>query len=329
MTFNAVQGGSNPPNQTLSISNGGGGTLSWSVSDNATWVSLSPTSGTSTGETDNVTVSVNVAGLNAGTYNATITITGAPPAQNSPQTTAVTLVVTAPAPVLVRSPVSMTFNAVQGGSNPPNQTLPISNGGGGTLSWSVSDNATWVSLSPTNGTSTGETDNVTVSVNVAGLTAGTYNATITITGAPPATGSPQTTAVTLVVAAPAPVLVRSPVSMTFNAVQGGSNPPNQTLSISNGGGGTLSWSVSDNAAWVSLSPTNGTSTGETDNVTVSVNVAGLNAGHLQRHHHHHRCAAGHRLTPDHGGDAGGGSAAHLRPHALHQRDDGQQRDMGP
>jgi hypothetical protein len=278
MTFNAVQGGSNPANQTLQISNGGGGTLSWSVSDNAAWLSLSPTSGTSTGETDNVTVSVNISGLSAGTYNGTITVTGAAPATGSPQTTAVTLVVAVPAPVLVRSPATMTFNAVQGGSNPANQTLQISNGGGGTLSWSVSDNAAWLSLSPTSGTSTGETDNVTVSVNISGLSAGTYNGTITVTGAAPATGSPQTTAVTLVVAVPAPVLVRSPATMTFNAVQGGSNPANQTLQISNGGGGTLSWSVSDNAAWLSLSPTSGTSTGETDNVTVSVNISGLSAG---------------------------------------------------
>ncbi len=277
MTFNAVEGGSNPETQTLSISNGGGGTLSWSVSDGASWLSLSPTSGTSTGETDHVTVSVNIAGLAADTFHATITVTGAPPATGSPKTTAVTLVVVPPAPVLQRSPATMTFNAVQGGPNPGAQTLSISNGGGGTLSWSVSEGASWLSLSPTSGTSTGEPDDVTVSVNIAGLAADTFHATITVTGAPPATGSPKTTAVTLVVVPPAPVLQRSPATMTFNAVQGGPNPETQTLSISNGGGGTLSWSVSEGASWLSLSPTSGTSTGETDDVTVSVNIAGLAA----------------------------------------------------
>lgn len=95
----------------------------------------------------------------------------------------------------------MTFDAVEGGSDPATQTLQTSNGGS-TLSWSVSDNATWLSLSPTSGTSTGETDNVTVSVSIGGLSAGNYTATITSTGTPPATGSPQTTSVTLHVEPP-------------------------------------------------------------------------------------------------------------------------------
>jgi len=194
MSFNATVGGANPSNQTLQIQNVGDGAMSWSVSDNQTWLSLSPTSGSSTGEIDNVTVSVNIGGLGAGTHTATITITGTT-AVNSPQTTTVTLTL-GTSPTILRNPASMSFFAPVGGANPATQTLGISNSGSGTLNWSVSDDQPWLSLSPTSGSSTGETDNVTVSVNIAGLAIGNYTGTITIS-APGATNTPQTTAVTL------------------------------------------------------------------------------------------------------------------------------------
>jgi uncharacterized repeat protein (TIGR02543 family) len=134
-------------------------------------------------------------GLVTGVAAGSVTIT----ATSEGKSGTATVTVSAP-PALVRSPATMTFEAVQGGSNPTSKTLSISNGGGGTLGWSVTDNVGWLSLAPTSGTSTGETDSVTVSVNISGLAAGTYNATITITAAAPATDSPQTTAVTLRVA---------------------------------------------------------------------------------------------------------------------------------
>jgi hypothetical protein len=104
MAFNGTVGGPDPTSQTLQISNGGSGILNWSVSEGANWLSLSPTSGTSIGETDVVTVKVSLAGLTAGTYNTTITIKAAPPAENSPQTTAVTLVVDEEEPLVCFNP---------------------------------------------------------------------------------------------------------------------------------------------------------------------------------------------------------------------------------
>ena len=81
-----------PPNQTLGIWNSGDGTLSWSLSDNAAWLLLFPTSGTSTGETDNVMVRVITSGMAAGSYSASITIS-APGATNTPQTVPVSLTI--------------------------------------------------------------------------------------------------------------------------------------------------------------------------------------------------------------------------------------------
>lgn len=98
-------------------------------------------------------------------------------------------------PTIGYSPASFSFTATQGGSNPQDKSLSIWNAGSGTLSWSVSDDATWLSLSPVSGTNSG---NVTVSVNITGLTAGTYYATITI-AATGATNSPVNIPVTLTV----------------------------------------------------------------------------------------------------------------------------------
>ena len=270
-TFSATEGGSNPSSQTLSISKSGCGTMSWSVSESASWLSLSPTSGTSTGETDNVTVSVNISGLSCGTHNTNITIT-ASGATGSPKTVPVSLTISGQ-PTLTSSPSSFTFSATEGGSNPASQTLSISKSGCGTMSWSVSESASWLSLSPTSGSSSGEIDNVTVSVNISGQSCGTHNTNITIT-APGATGSPKTVPVSLTITGQ-PTLVSSPSSFSFSATEGGSNPASQTLSISKSGCGTMSWSVAESASWLSLSPTSGSSTGETDNVTVSVNISGL------------------------------------------------------
>ncbi|GEM_PF-4880451 len=98
-------------------------------------------------------------------------------------------------PTIARSPSSMSFTATPG-NNPAPQNLEIRNSSVGTLSWSVSDDQTWLNLSPASGSATTETDVVSVSVNATGLALGTYNATITIT-APGASNTPQTTAVTL------------------------------------------------------------------------------------------------------------------------------------
>ncbi len=89
LSFSAALSGGNPASQTFAVSNTGGGTLNWSVSDNAGWLSCSPASGTDSGT---VTVSVDITGLTAGTYSGTISVSDAS-ATNSPQTIAAGLTV--------------------------------------------------------------------------------------------------------------------------------------------------------------------------------------------------------------------------------------------
>lgn len=76
---------------TFLISNGGAGTLNYTITSNAAWVAPVPASGSATRAQDNnITLRYNLAGLVPGSYNATITIAAAG-ASNSPKTILVSL----------------------------------------------------------------------------------------------------------------------------------------------------------------------------------------------------------------------------------------------
>ena len=49
--------------------------------------------------------------------------------------------------------------------------------------------------------------------------------------------------------------------MAFSAAQGGANPASQSLSVTNTGGGSLTYTVTDDAAWLTESPTSGSAPG--------------------------------------------------------------------
>ena len=187
----------NPPNQILDIWNCGDGTVNWDVSDNEAWLTLSSTSGSSTGETDTVTLSVDKSGMSAGSYTATITIS-APGATNTPQTIPVSLTINECGETICYSPSSFSFSAIEGGTSPAAKSLSIWNCGDGTMNWGVSDNAGWLTLNPISGSSASETDTVSLLVDTSGMSTGSYAATITLTAAG-ATNSPQTVPITLTI----------------------------------------------------------------------------------------------------------------------------------
>jgi uncharacterized protein (TIGR03437 family) len=93
LTFSYTVGGASPAAQSVTVGNSGTGTLVWSAGSSASWLTVSPTSGTGAGT---LTIGINPAGLSAQTYNGTIAVTDSA-AANSPQTIAVTLAVAAPA----------------------------------------------------------------------------------------------------------------------------------------------------------------------------------------------------------------------------------------
>jgi len=71
-------------NDTFTVANGCEDTLDYEVTEGADWLSVSPTRGSVTGETDTIEVRYDgVGSLSCGVYDATITVTGN--AANSPQ----------------------------------------------------------------------------------------------------------------------------------------------------------------------------------------------------------------------------------------------------
>jgi hypothetical protein len=278
LTFSGKEGGSNPSSQIIRIKNNGGETLNYSITDDANWLSVNPTSGSSTGQEIAHTVSANIGNLSEGTYNATITITDAN-AVNSPQKVGVTLTLSKQTPPQISvNPTSLTFSGKEGGSNPSSQSIRIKNSGGGSLDYSITDDANWLSVNPTSGSSTGGENTHTISVNTGGLSNGTYSGTITISSSG-ASNSSQTVKVALTISEkPPPVISVTPTSLTFSSKVGASDPSSQSIKIRNSGEGTLNYSITDNANWLSVSPTSGSSTGGENSHTVSVSISGLNEG---------------------------------------------------
>jgi hypothetical protein len=157
-------------------------------------------------------------------------------------------------PAISLSKTSMTFNA--GASN--SQTFSVSNSGGGTLNWTVSDNQSWLSVSPTSGQNTGT---VTVTVNRTGLSEGTYTGTVTVTNADD-TSSKRTVAVTLKVGdtSGTPAIKLSRDKLYFGAKSGAVTGAQQVL-VSNSGSGTLYWKARTNYSWLKVSPSSGVNSG--------------------------------------------------------------------
>ena len=91
LNFGAISGGVSTSAQSVIIGNSGAGTLNWTATSNASWIGVTPGSGTGTGV---IQVSVNPAGLAVGLYTGPITVSD-PNASNNPQTIIVALTVKA------------------------------------------------------------------------------------------------------------------------------------------------------------------------------------------------------------------------------------------
>ncbi len=263
--------GQNPASQSFSLRNSGGGTLGYSVTDNASWLSVSPASGTSSGEADAVAVSFSTESLAAGSYNAAITVSGGTGV--APAAIAVSLVVKDIAPEISVSTTSISTRVQQGG-NPPPGSFAVRNSGGGTLSYSVTPGAGWLSVSPGSGTSTGESDTIGVACNTAGMPAGTHDAVVTVSGSGVAA---KTVAVSVTIDAREPVLEVSTTTLDATGAPGQS-VADQGFTVRNAGGGNLAYSVASDESWLTVTPTSGSSTGEADTLQVKFAAENLADG---------------------------------------------------
>lgn len=213
LQFTATAGQNNPPGQSVTISNTGGGQLYWQagVSQSASsWLSVVPAGGT-TAASQIIQVNANSAGLAPGTYNAQITVTATDRAgmqvQGSPQTVAVALTVQQPCSLQV-TPSNLTFVATVLQPNPSPQSITLKETGNclRPVSWTASvdpNSQNWLILSAPSGTDSGNGSTIVVDVSTRGKLVGKYTGQITLSAADRsgvvAQGSPQIVTVTLTV----------------------------------------------------------------------------------------------------------------------------------
>ncbi len=190
LQFTAAVGGTAPAAQSIDITNSGTGTLAWTATSSQTWLTLSATSGTAP---STPAVSVNPAGMSAGTYTGSISI-AASGASNSPVSVAVTLTVAVSTPALAVTPQSLSFQYTA--NEPPVvQTISVSNAGAGTIAWTASVDSFWITVAAASGSTPGT---LTVLASGANLAPGNYQGNVTIT-ASTAGINPVTVPVTLTV----------------------------------------------------------------------------------------------------------------------------------
>jgi hypothetical protein len=188
LTFTAVAGGLNPVNQTFNINNDGIGTLDWTASTNASWITVSQVSGTAP---STLTVSVDISSLSIGTYSGAIII-NSPNASNSPFSVPVRITVL---PAFRVNPSSLNLHTPFGSGNPVSQSISISPNDDRLREWTASVDAPWLIVSSTAGVAP---STLTVSADIGGLPVGTHTGMITINSTSPS-AAPARVPVTLVV----------------------------------------------------------------------------------------------------------------------------------
>ena len=272
--------GVNHGTETLTLWNAGTGTLNFTLTDSTNWIQLSPTSGNSTGTNDSVSVSVNLltAILGVGVHNATITIHG--PSGVSP--------VQIPVQVTVEERPEIAFSAaafdfsIGTGDGPLVEDLEIWNAGSGTLQYQINSSHSWISFSPSAGTSNGVSDRDTIAItfNSQTLQAGTHQGSLTLSGQ---TGvAPVVLPVSLVIS-DTPLIGANPGSFELAyALESGIHQ--ESVRISNNGSGLLVYQLASDQPWLNASRTSGSlGAGGGHDIFLSMNANGLGEGFHQAH----------------------------------------------
>ena len=260
----------------LTIENTGTGTMAYQLSKINDWLILSKESGSLTAQrrdgktaelaasSEQITVSVNRAGITAGTYTDVITVISDGGTKQIPITMQVS-----EGPVLSVSETTLNFSTDQ-----TQMTFNVTNSGEDTLNWQATASETWIiGVTPENGDcGAGETDQVTVTVDRTGLNDGTYTGTVAVTSD---AGNVTVNVIMGVGVVNNAVLLVTPTLLSFS--------PSQTqmvFNVINTGLATLNWQAGTSEAWIAgLTPENGDcDPGETDEVTVTVDRTGLDTG---------------------------------------------------
>jgi fibronectin type 3 domain-containing protein len=234
ITLSAVQNGAAPGERTVTVTNGGTGTLSgltatirYGAGQPTAWLTASLA--TASAPTALI-FAANQRNFTPGTYSATVDIASSAPGVATRSIT-VRLTVVAPAPAIGLGANTIYFSATQGGADPAEQLGGVTNAGGGSLTglatpinYQTGQPTGWLTAT-LSGTSAPA--QVTLRATTGTLPSGNYTANVRVTSAL-AQNSPQTVAVTFAVQN---ALALSTSSISYLAARGGGNPLSQTVQV--------------------------------------------------------------------------------------------------
>ena len=181
LDYAEMVGSTNPTAQTIAISNVGGGTLTWSAGDGVAWLALSPASGTNAGT---VTASVNPLDWSVGNLHRHHVSDGdRRPTKTIPVTMTVTASTSSGSGFSI-SPTTLAYTATVGGANNLG-SVTVKNTGSKAMTVTWADPLHWLVVIQPGITQTiqpGHSGAFTLTASTAGLGAGTYSGTATISG---------------------------------------------------------------------------------------------------------------------------------------------------
>jgi len=188
----------------------------------------------------------------------------------------------------------LSFHTDNPSSNPAARSFKIRASGAGSINYTLTKNKNWISLSKTQGSSSGEWDTIAVNVDASGMADGTYDGRITITD-PSAYNNPVDVGVTLTVGetdggggggggdgggGDSSFLETDKASLEFS-MEEGINPASKSFNLRATGGKNLNYSVSTNMHWLDAYPEEGTVSSGWAPVAVSIEADNLQPGNFK------------------------------------------------
>lgn len=278
-SFSGKEGGANPSSQTFRVRNSGRGILNFQVQTDKGWIKVDRDGDEATNDWNEVTVSVDISDLARGDYNGTIAISS-DCARNSPQRVTINLkILPPPKPKIELDKKLLIFELIKDKISPSSQVFRIRNAVEGKLDYQISSDTYWINVYPKWGSSTGDWEPITVSVNASKLSKlregeYEYKGILTVTS-DYSTNSPQEIKVNIKIK---PAIELDKTNIDFKLIKGKKEQASQIFMVRNPIRGILDYQIGSDTSWINVYPKWGSSTGNRDSIELKVDSTNLGKG---------------------------------------------------
>ncbi len=266
--------------------------MAYSIASQTNWITVSPSSGSVVDETNTIAFTYLTENLLPGWHTGIVTVTASGVAT---QNVEVVMRVNSKPGLSWNAGQRTWTNAIIEGETLAGFTFDVWNSSAaptGTMNFALGSDVDWLSLSPASGSSYGNYQNISLNyLNVSALNPGVHTGTVTLTGVDASTGaaasnSPLTMVAVLTVRGRGTLAID--ISSLSNSVLENYGATNAAaFNIWNEAGAPrdgLLYTVSPDVSWLTVSPSSGTVTNNTNSITVvwasGNNAAGTYSGHI-------------------------------------------------